>query len=152
MFENGYRIEKFDLPDSVRADVLKEDWHSVENTFFKLCAPGGEIFANLQKYFSFSKIEIMISIRESKNEWEEDGIWHDDGSRIFAFSLSLTIDPSQIQGGNLEIRRMGSQISALLPTPDYSSAIVFLTGIHGFEHRTRKVIQGKRIILVGWCS
>ena len=47
------------------------------------------IFEFLKQFHDFNFIEFIISIRDSQNEWEEDGIWHDDGSRVFAFSLSL---------------------------------------------------------------
>ncbi len=100
---------------------------------------------------SFSKIETMISIRDSKNEWEEDGIWHDDGSRVLAFSLSLTDEAHQVQG-DLEIRKKESLSTQSIPTPAFGTAIIFLTGIHGYEHRTRAVKNGRRIMLVGWCS
>ena len=120
--------------------------------FLNLTSPGGIIFTSLQEFHSFNKIETMLSIRDSRNEWEEDGIWHDDGSRVFAFSISLSLHSNEIVGGLLELRRKNESHIESIPTPDFGTAILFLTGTHGFEHRTRRVTHGKRIMLVGWCS
>ncbi len=152
LLPQGFVIEAFPLPPSIVDLVVSEDWKAVDDAFKSLCTPGGELFDLLSSYGKFSTIETMISIRDAKNEYEEDGIWHDDGSRLFAFSLSLTPDAQSLEGGNLEIRRTNQADSILIPTPQFGNAIVFLTGVHGFEHRTRRVIRGRRIILVGWCS
>ena len=112
------------------------------------------IFSKLQNYAKFSQIQFIISIRSSLEQPDEDGIWHDDGSRILAFSLSLTLNPSEIEGGILEIRERGeeSSKSETLPTPPYGSMIVFATGHLGFEHKINRVIRGERIIIAGWCT
>jgi Rps23 Pro-64 3,4-dihydroxylase Tpa1-like proline 4-hydroxylase len=94
----------------------------------------------------------MLAIRDSQNEWEEDGIWHDDGSRQFAISLSLNEFPETIEGGKLGFRKKGEEKITLIPTPKFGEMIVFLSGIHGYEHRTHQVTKGRRIILVGWFS
>jgi hypothetical protein len=151
-FPKGYHLKKIPLDSSLRGLVQQENWNEVDQCFSKLTVPGGMIFTMLQEFHSFSKIETMISIRDGKNEWEEDGIWHDDGSRVFAFSLSITINPQEIEGGALELRRKNETHFELIATPEFGTAILFLTGIHGFEHRTRQVIKGKRMMLVGWCS
>jgi hypothetical protein len=116
--------------------------------------PGGAVFEELRKYAEFSEIEFIISIRSSLEEPDEDGIWHDDGSRVLAFSLSVTLDPDGIEGGRLEIRKRGSDTpdSGYLPTPAFGSMIVFATGQQGFEHKINRVIRGERIIIAGWCT
>ena len=151
-FPQGYLLKKFPLDSSLKGLVLQEKWNGVDQYFLKLTAPGGAIFSLLQSFHSFSNIETMISIRDGANEWEDDGIWHDDGSRVFAFSLSLNIHTHDIEGGVLELRRKNETHSESVPTPEFGTAILFLTGIHGFEHRTRQVKKGKRAMLVGWCS
>ena len=151
MFPLGYSLQAFPVDSSLKPLVIQEQWPEVEQLFSRLTQPEGEIFRFLQQFHPFSSIEIMISIRNSENEWEEDGIWHDDGSRVFAFSLSLTEGASEIEGGQLELRKKNQEPSELIPTPEFGTAILFLTGVHGFEHRTRKVLKGKRMMLVGWC-
>ena len=157
LFQDGYSLQRFPLGAEylrkLKADVLNSDWESVDREFAAMTRPGGVWFDFLRGFHDFSSIETMISIRDAENEWEEDGIWHDDGSRVFAFSLSLTLDPARMEGGCLELRRKGIDgHSTLIPTPEFGTAILFLTGIHGYEHRTRKVEKGKRVILVGWCT
>ncbi len=151
-FTHGFCLHQFSLSPDLLEWVKHEKWAVVDQYFLSLTAPEGELFCYLQNFHSFNKIETMLSIRNSENEWEEDGIWHDDGSRVFAFSLSLTINAELIEGGNLELRQKNSESAQKIPTPEFGTAILFLTGIHGFEHRTRRVLKGKRVMLVGWCS
>lgn len=152
LFKEGFLLFPFKLDDSLNQMLEQENWPEVDQYFLALTKPGGAIFNALQTFHPFSQIETMISIRNGENEWEEDGIWHDDGSRVFAFSLSLNVKPESIQGGSLELRLKNQDESQSISTPGFGQAILFLTGIHGYEHRTRQVIQGKRIMLVGWCS
>lgn len=152
LFKNGFYLLTFDLDPAVKEWVSSGQWERVDRYFIDQTSPAGSIFKKLSDFHDFSSIETMISIRESVNEWEEDGIWHDDGSRVFAFSLSLNIDSQTIKGGTLELRRKNEPSMASIPTPDFGTAILFLTGIHGYEHRTRKVEAGVRNMLVGWCS
>jgi hypothetical protein len=107
----------------------------------------------LREYARFSEIEFIISIRSSLESPDEDGIWHDDGSRVLAFSLSLTIEHQEIGGGKLEIRRRGSpDACGAIPTPPYGTLIVFATGQSGYEHKIGRVERGERIIIAGWCT
>lgn len=150
--QNGFALVPFPIPSQTSEWVDNENWEAVYEQFGKLTQPGGSIYQLLRQYCDFKTVELMISIRESKNEWEEDGIWHDDGSRVFAFSLSLTRSHQTLKGGEVEIRKKNSEVSIKVPTPEFGTAICFLTGVWGYEHRTRKVEQGRRIILVGWCE
>ncbi len=110
------------------------------------------IFEKLLEYGHFTTIEFIISIRSSFEFPDEDGIWHDDGSRKFAFSLSLTLEPEQVVGGVLEIRPKGADASHRIPTPKFGKMIVFATGQTGYEHKINRVSEGERIIIAGWCT
>lgn len=136
----------------MRKLVEESAWEEIDLVFKQLTAPEGALYKYLLQFHDFSLIEFIISIRDAENEWEEDGIWHDDGSRIFAFSLSLTTDPDSIEGGRLGIRRKGDASMRLIPTPSIGGIILFLTGLYGFEHKTHEVTQGRRVIIAGWCS
>jgi hypothetical protein len=150
LFSQGYHLSYIPLSDEIRHLVLIENWSQLDEEFKKLTAPQGQVFEFLKQFHDFNFIEFIISIRDSQNEWEEDGIWHDDGSRVFAFSLSLTIE--NIQGGRLGIRKTGEENFFQIPTPSFGNMIMFLTGIYGFEHKIHQVTSGKRIIIAGWCS
>ena len=150
LFQNGYHLSYFPLSQEIQNFITSENWAGLDNEFQKLTAKGGRLYQFLSEYHDFESIEFIISIRDATNDWEEDGIWHDDGSRVFAFSLSLTA--SEVKGGRLGIRRKGEDQFVQLPTPSRGGIILFLTGIYGFEHKIHQVLEGKRIIIAGWCS
>lgn len=152
LFQNGFHISHIPLPVEIRTYVETEKWQKLDEAFRELTKKGGTLYNFLQNYHEFSEIEFIISIRDSKNDWEEDGIWHDDGSRVFAFSLSLTIEPEKIVGGRLGVRPKGQEQFFEIPTPGFGTIILFLTGLYGFEHKIHQVKEGKRIIIAGWCS
>lgn len=151
LFEQGYQLQEFSLDPSLETKVRNGLWDEVDLYFKKITEPGGVLFNFLRQFHDFQSIETMLSIRDAQNDWEEDGIWHDDGSRVLAFSLSLNLHFEDIEGGMLEFRKKDGSESFLIPTPKFGTAILFLTGVHGYEHRTRKVLKNKRVMLVGWC-
>lgn len=150
LFQNGYHLSYFTLGDEIRSFVQNEQWQELDDEFKKLTAKDGRLYKFLREYHDFESIEFIISIRDASNEWEEDGIWHDDGSRVFAFSLSLTTEAPQ--GGRLGVRAKGEERFTEIPTPGFGGIILFLTGIYGFEHKIHQVTGGKRVIIAGWCS
>ena len=152
VIQHGYQKVTFDLPQSIREHVQSRNWVELDRVMALETSPAGSVFGRLRIFCEFSQIEFIISIRSSDIEADEDGIWHDDGSRILAFSLSLTFDPEQIEGGVLEIRKRGARESARIPTPDFGTAVVFATGHWGYEHKINRVSRGERIIIAGWCT
>jgi hypothetical protein len=150
LFKSGFHISSFTLPSEINILVRSENWKELDQEFKKLTAKDGELFTFLHKFHDFESIEFIISIRDAQNDWEEDGIWHDDGSRVFAFSLSLT--ENAIEGGLLGVRKIGDQESQFIPTPKFGGIITFLTGVYGFEHKIHQVTKGRRVIIAGWCS
>lgn len=154
LLQKGFLLTPITLPASVHEAVIARDWNELDRLMRIETQPRGAVFEELQKYERFSEIEMIIAIRSSLIEPDEDGIWHDDGSRVLAFSLSLTLQPEAIEGGRLEIRRRAEPHPATdpLPTPPYGTMIVFATGVQGFEHKINRVIQGERIIIAGWCT
>jgi len=152
LFQNGFHLSYFPLGEEIRQMVRDENWEKLDREMKELTAPGGSLFNFLQEFHSFNEIEFIISIRDAENEWEEDGIWHDDGSRVFAFSLSLTLNPEEIEGGRLGIRVKSSENILEIPTPGFGTIILFLTGLYNIEHKIHEVKKGRRIIIAGWCS
>jgi hypothetical protein len=150
LFEQGFHITSFPLPEKAKDFVQHENWPLLDECFQTLTSPGGDLFNFLHAFHDFSAIEFIISIRDANNDWEEDGIWHDDGSRVFAFSLSLTTE--EVEGGKLGVRRKGEKDFTEIKTPPYGEVILFLTGKDGYEHKIHQVTKGRRIIIAGWCS
>jgi hypothetical protein len=149
--ENGSLITHFVLSDQIRQYVQGENWESVDYEFYQLTRPNGQLFQFLSQYHAFSSIEFTIAIRDSQNPDEEDGIWHDDGSRLIAASLSLTLNPN-IEGGVLEIKNKLTNKIKKYQCPSFGEMVVFLTGEYGYLHKINKVTKGKRIIVVLWCN
>jgi hypothetical protein len=152
LFKNGFHLTYFPLSEEIKTLVLEKDWNHLDQKIKELTQKDGALFDFLKKYHDFEEIEFIISIRDSSNEWEEDGIWHDDGSRVFAFSLSLTINADDLVGGRLQVRPKNTDNSFEIPTPSFGGIILFLTGLYGFEHKINQVLKGQRVIIAGWCS
>jgi hypothetical protein len=152
LMNTGFHLTFFPLSEEVRQLVRNEKWDELDHEFKALTAPNGRLFKFLRDFHDFNSIEFIISVRDAGNDWEEDGIWHDDGSRVFAFSLSLTENASDIEGGRLGVKRKNDENMTMVPTPDFGGIILFLTGMYGFEHKIHQVTKGRRIIIAGWCS
>lgn len=150
----GFVLVPIDLPPSIREKVAERNWPELDQAIQKETLYGGVIYEELRKHIDFKEIEFIISIRSSLKDPDDDGIWHDDGSRILAFSLSLTLDHLAIEGGKLEFRKKlsPSEVLSSVPTPPIGTMIIFSTGLQGFEHKINRVIQGERIIAAGWCT
>ncbi len=152
LFSAGFHMSSFPLGNEILSAVRNRHWDQLDQQIRLLTDHGGGLFNHLRNYHDFSGIEFIISLRNAQNDWEEDGIWHDDGSRVFAFSLSLTENPESISGGHLGVRRKGQEAFLEIATPPFGDMILFLTGPYGFEHKIHQVTAGERIIIAGWCS
>lgn len=148
----GFFLKPLVLPDAVCTHVRARDWKTLDEAIGRETRTGGVIFEALRPHARFSEIEFIISIRSSHEFPDDDGIWHDDGSRVLAFSLSLTENPEAIEGGRLEVRKKGKESALEIPTPPFGTMIVFATGVWGFEHKIGRVARGERIIIAGWCT
>lgn len=149
--ECGFILTSVDIDQVLHNFVANERFEEIDNYFTAATSKDGFLFNFLSSYEDFREIEFIISLRDSNNEWEEDGIWHDDGSRKLAFSLSL-IDSNNIEGGKLEIRKIGSTTSNIIVPFNFGEIVIFKTGQDGFEHKINKVTKGRRLIIAGWCS
>ena len=151
---DGYFLKPIGLPEKVRRHVAERNWKALDEAIQQETRPGGVIFEELLTYTHFKEIEFIISIRSSLEFPDDDGIWHDDGSRVLAFSLSLTLDHLGVEGGRLEVQKRGqlAPVSKIIPTPPFGTMIIFATGQMGFEHKINKVTRGERIIIAGWCT
>ena len=140
-----------ELPDCWRKAIMDENWPLLDFYTGEFTSPGGIIFEALSPYKKFQSIERILSIRRHP---DEDGIWHDDGSRVLAFTLSLMENPQDIIGGDLLIRPKCTDDDQIvrIPPQEYGTLLVFKTGVEGYEHRVLKVTQGMRIICAGWCT
>ncbi len=149
--EAHHIIEKqFPLSEEVISLLKAENWSGLDQYFLRAEKKGGLLFDFLSPHLDFESIEHIIAIRSAPED--EDGIWHDDGSRILGFSLSLTQNHAQTVGGELRFRLKGNPDFHQIPTRPMGTIILFKTGIYGFEHMVSAVTEGKRVVIAGWCS
>ncbi len=148
--QNGLIERAFPLSEEIIAMVKAEKWRELDQYFLEAEKAGGALFEFLRPMLEFESIEHIIAIRSAPGD--EDGIWHDDGSRILGFSLSLTENHTQVKGGELRFRPKGAQNYQNLTTRPMGKMLIFKTGIYGFEHMVSAVTEGKRIVIAGWCS
>jgi hypothetical protein len=150
--QNAQIRVKLSLNECIKSYMAAEDWNSLDTYFRTLIEPTGVLFKTLLQINTFDSIENIINIRDAKNDWEEDGIWHDDGSRLMAFSLGLNLMPATIIGGDLLFRKKSSTNCLTIKAIPYGEIIIFKTGVDGYEHKVTAVTKGTRIIIAGWCS
>lgn len=147
----SHLIEKtFPLEDVVLSALKEENWKAIDDYFLKNAKPGGVLHQFLGKFLEFEIIEHIIAIRQPPED--EDGIWHDDGSRILGFSLSISQNHDQISGGELRFRPKKQADFQSITTRPMGQMLLFKTGIYGFEHMVTAVTKGKRVVIAGWCS
>lgn len=147
--KQGYIQVRIPLSKRVERLVVSKSWKLLDETISKELSVGGVLHRTLSSFISIKKTEHIIAIRNGHED--EDGIWHDDGSRELAFTLSLTLNP--IEGGVLYFRKKNSLIDIhKIPTPGYGTITIFKTGVDGFEHKITKVLSGVRVIIAGWIN
>lgn len=148
--EAGFIIENFPMENCVLDYVQNENWKALDDYFLAISKPNGLLRAFLDSYLTYQTLEHIIAIRSAPDD--EDGIWHDDGSRFLGFSLSLNLEPSLISGGDLRFKKKDNpHIEIITPRP-YGQIILFLSGIYGYEHMVSAVTKSKRMVIAGWCG
>ena len=148
--EQGYLLTKFPLDEIIKSLVIEKNWKALDDHFLEISLPGKHLHTFLSQFLDFEKLEHIIAIRSAPDD--EDGIWHDDGSRLLGFSLSLNLNPTEIKGGVLSFRAKGTIQSTNFPPLEYGQIVLFLSGTAGFEHMVSAVTQKTRIVIAGWCS
>lgn len=146
--------EEVVLNDTFKNLIIKNDWNNLDKECNKLIQKDGQLYKKLKNlYPKLELIEYILSLREAENPYEEDGVWHDDGSRNLAFSLGLNLEPSKIYGGELLLRKKNCQKSQItIPPILYGKCIIFQTGYNHFEHKICQVKSHYRLVMAGWCS
>jgi hypothetical protein len=150
LLSNGFIIADFPLEPKVLEFVQNKNWNELDQYFLDISKPDGFLRNFLSEYLDFETLEHIIAIRSAPED--EDGIWHDDGSRFLGFSLSLNLDHKNIVGGELRFKKKeSSDLEFFSPRP-YGKIIIFLSGIFGYEHMVSAVTKGERVVIAGWCS
>ncbi len=147
--KHGHLVTHLPLPDTAEGLARANDWPALDKVMRE--AIELHLVPLLKTHKNFESIEHMLALRDGSDPEEEDGIWHDDGSRVLAFSWSLNFFGSP-SGGTLGIRPRGTTDEIELGPFDPGTLIIFQTGMDGFEHRTSRVTHGKRLVCAGWCS
>lgn len=150
--ERGFIKMHLAFPREFKTAVTNCNWEKIDSLLFEYLSPEGFLNHLISNFQHFNYTEHIIAIRSA--ETDEDGIWHDDGTREIAFTWSLNDDPN-LEGGELLFRKKGfegnSELHSITP-PKAETLIIFLTGKFGFEHKVNKVTNGKRKTIAGWCS
>ena len=150
LLDTGFILLNFPLDSIVLTLLLDENWKELDQYFLDISKKEGQLREFLLDFVEFETLEHIIAIRSAPDD--EDGIWHDDGSRILGFSLSLNISPETITGGELRFKSKNSHDSEVFPPLPYGKVVLFLSGLSGYEHMVSVVTRGKRIVIAGWCS
>jgi len=146
----GFTIVDFPLESVIFEWLKNENWKNLDDYFLEISKPFGLLNNFLAEFLDFQTLEHIIAIRSAPDD--EDGIWHDDGSRFLGFSLSLNINHETISGGNLLFKKKTGLLTSTFPPQPMGKMIIFLSGIYGYEHMVSAVTRGKRIVIAGWCS
>jgi hypothetical protein len=145
----GYCKLQYNLPEFVKTYVIEENWELLDTYFQKELMPSGSLYRTLTQLIRIDNIEHMLSLRQAP---DEDGIWHDDGSRELGFSLSLCLDSKSIKNGAFLLKRKDSENLISLPPGNFGTLTCFQTGLAGYEHKVEATKAGKRLMLVGWIN
>ena len=149
LLKNGLIQLQVDLPQKIKVLIEKKDYVALDSALGELVCKQGLLYKTLSNKAHFEEIEYITAIRTDP---DEEGIWHDDGSRILGFTLGLNFKDQHIEGGELIFRVKGSNQVNSLSAPSYGTLTVFLTGLFGYEHKVTKVSKGFRLVMAGWCS
>ncbi len=146
----GFVLSEFPLENCVATFIKDKNWKALDDYFIQLSKPGNALHAFLSTYLDFDFTEHIIAIRSAPDD--EDGIWHDDGSRFLGYSLSLNLDHQNIEGGQLRFKKKNSPQTEVFPPLPYGKIVLFLSGVYGYEHMVSAVTKSQRIVIAGWCS
>lgn len=157
---NGYIKSNIDLPSTVGNLVTNKSFDLVYKFFLNAINNRHSFF-----YDQLLKLlppelqsrpfhtELMLSLREGPQDIDQEGIWHDDGSRDLIFSLSLSQESEIIVGGELFLRRKSNKEAVIKVKPaPFGTIFLFNTGKRGWEHKVSRVTIGNRLVLVGWLT
>lgn len=148
LFTNGYNSQLWEVPSPWIKAINAKDWSELDQLAAFSLSPEGQLFCKISKFCPIKKVEHILSLRSCP---DEQGIWHDDGSRDLAFSLSLSLEA--FEGMGLSLRQKNRQDTAISLGPrDFGVLTCFLTGANGYEHRTEEVLSGERLVLAGWIN
>lgn len=150
LLEKGFVLTDFPLESKVLEFIQNKNWYALDQYFLEISTSDGLLRNFLADYLDFEMLEHIISIRSAPED--EDGIWHDDGSRFLGFSLSLNWKPENIIGGELRFKLKESNQEDVFKPQPYGKIIIFLSGLYGYEHMVSAVTSGERIVIAGWCS
>lgn len=149
LLTQGYLISKIQLPYQVKEHVINKNWKSLDDFFLQDTKMEGVLFQFLKTLIDFKSTEHIISLREAPND--EEGIWHDDGSRHLGYSLSLNQNPQSISGGELLFRKKNNPVTQSFGPLEFGEIVVFLSGLYNYEHKVNAVKEGNRLVIAGWC-
>jgi len=148
--QQGWLKFAIKLPSTIEQNVRAQNYELLDREVAKLLDSGGELRLIFNEFLVIEKTEFILTLRQPPDD--EDGIWHDDGSRELAFSLGLNLEPQKIIGGELELRHKKGDLGYQFSPLSWGEVLVFLTGVHGWEHRVLRVHHHHRLHAAGWIN
>lgn len=149
LMQQGHILVDYPFAGELIPYVENNKFNELDQLFLNDSKTNQKLNSFLQDFYPFNFLEHILAIRTPP---DDDGIWHDDGSRHFGFSLSLNIDHQCIQGGELLVRHKSTKIEHKYNPQPFGKMIIFLSGEFGYEHKVNEVTGGKRFIAAGWGS
>lgn len=150
LLARGHKKYHLELPDFIKSWTLEKNYDQLDQ-YFNVSLASGELAKIVKTYGEFTQREFILSLRSGPDD--EDGIWHDDGSRVLAFSLGLNTMPHKIEGGELLLQKKGQPTSRQTFSPlGFGELVLFLTGVWGWEHKVNAVKSGERLVCAGWLT
>ena len=145
----GVTQELLSLPEELKQLAFKENWQELEKYFASHIQNKTGFYQKISSLLKIENIEYMLALRLPP---DEDGIWHDDGSRELGFSISLCLGPEEISGGEFCFKSKTEKETRLFKPGEFGTLTCFRTGKYGFEHKVSQVLSGRRLMFVGWCN
>ena len=84
---DGHLLLQLDLSREILDSARERDFNRLDSLMNEFIQK--RLSPMLSEYKEFNHIEHIISYRRGDDPYEEDGIWHDDGTRVLAFFFSL---------------------------------------------------------------
>jgi hypothetical protein len=148
--QQGWLKFHIELPAIILQNIREQNYPQLDDNVSQLLDPTGKLYSILNDLVTIKKTEFILTLRQAPDD--EDGIWHDDGSRQLAFSLGLNQTINTIEGGQIELRNKSDSTCHQFAPLAWGEVLVFLTGLHHWEHRVLAVTKGTRLHMAGWIN
>jgi hypothetical protein len=131
--------------------IVDQDWNRLDQYLNRHFVSNNWILEKAKELTGIQAecIEYILSRRTPP---DDEGIWHDDGSRKLAFTVSLTLNPAKVVGGQFSLRNKKNLQCFVYDCLPFGQGLFFPTGQGGYEHKVHAVESGDRLVFAGWLT